>query len=154
MEPFWWQLGQAPIWSQEMANSGYLSAIARSLSWSHPLSLLGDSRARLLPDPEMSPSSRPPPLQHSPSPLIPLHPDHSCSHPLSPSVHSWNLFPFPARSGLPSFPPHHHPFLVPNLSGFVNCSIVSLYFTADIHSLIWVITYHVCLYRSGLPLSG
>lgn len=43
------------------------------------------------------------------------------------------------------------PSLVLRLSGFVNCRMVILYFTENIH--LQVSTYYVCLSRSGFPLS-
>lgn len=82
MMTLWWQLGQAPILSQERGNCGYLSTHSRSLSWrsSHrhqglPLcqASAGPQNAPLLSHPQNSPLSCPTPtwslLVPSPSAL-------------------------------------------------------------------------------------
>jgi hypothetical protein len=80
--------------------------------------------------PVISPSVRSP----TPPPPPPTHtPDLSCSHPHLPCPHSpcevYPIFPFPGRSLCPATAL----FVCLNFSGSVDCSMINLYLTANLH---------------------
>lgn len=128
-----------------MASSDYLSTIANSLSLSHPCRFMRVSLIRFLPDPKR-PTSRCF-FHYSATPTMP--PTQSIMFPSQSTQEMSSILP---SQGHQYITIHFGLSLLPILYGAVDCSMVIIYFTANIHSL--VSTYHVCFSVSGIPYSG